>query len=137
MQRDADDVEALRVDGADVVLGDVVLAVLAPELGSAGWTDELDNEFFDLRRRLRAALEAPHVALGNHPVAEVRAAQQQWFAAAVDDFLAAGVNELRLRERRNGKQGDEAEGEADDLHADFSEVESLVELTHCLPKDGG
>jgi 5,10-methylenetetrahydrofolate reductase len=43
---------------------------------------------------LWAVFEVPHVALGDHPVAEVRAAQNELLAVGVDEMLALRADEL-------------------------------------------
>jgi hypothetical protein len=58
---------------------------------------------------LRTALEQPHVALGNHPVAEVRGADEERLAVAVDDLLVVGVGELGGSGGKEGKKNERGE----------------------------
>ena len=75
-----------------------------------GCPDEAFDERLDLARRLGARPEPPHVALGQQPVAEPDAAQQQRPSVAVDELGALASDEAvearrTARERAGGWLG--------------------------------
>ena len=89
----ADVVEAAGRDAFDVSLRNEHVAELCPELGGALGTDESVDQRFDLARRLGSRSEFPHVALGQEPVADAHATQQQLAARAVDESRVVGADE--------------------------------------------
>ena len=84
----------------DVGFGDVVVAVLLPELRGFFGADELVNEVFNLARRLGAVVKVEHVAFLLEPVAEVSALEMQGGSVRGDEVPAIGMNKLRLRGKR-------------------------------------
>src|SRR5712664_1793365 len=51
----------------------------------------------DLTRRLRTALEQPHVTLWHQPIAQIYCAKKERFTRGIDDLFVISVRELRAR----------------------------------------
>ncbi len=94
VEGNADGIEAGVVEKLDIVLGDVGVAILIPELRSFFGTDELVDEVFNLARRLRAVVELEHVAFLLEPVAEVGAFEMERRTVGGNEVAAVGVDEL-------------------------------------------
>src|SRR5260370_3206201 len=106
MQRNSNGVEPRPVQQRDVLTRDVVLAVLLPECSRPFRSKELQHQRANLPRRLRPALEQPHVTLRHHPIAQICCANKERFTGGIDDLLVLRVRKLRapLRSPHQKKQ---------------------------------
>jgi VWFA-related protein len=105
VNRDTDRVEAVGFEPVDVGLGNVGFAPLMPEVRGLVGADQFSGQIFNFARRLRAAIEVKHIALGLEPVAEIDAAQQERMAGGIDEIGAGSVYETAL-----GVEGVRTEG---------------------------
>src|SRR6202035_3879035 len=97
MQRNSNGVEAGPMQERNVLPRDVVLAVLLPECGRPFRPKQLQHQRADLTRRLRAALEQPHVTLWHQPIPQICCAKKERFTRGIYDLFVVGVCELRAR----------------------------------------
>src|ERR1700730_15184748 len=106
MQRNSNGVEPGPMQERDVLMRDVVLAVLLPECGRTIRSKQLQHQRANLTRRLRPALKQPHVTFRHQPIAQICCAKKERFAGGIDDLFVIGVCELgaRLRSQRQKKK---------------------------------
>src|SRR5262249_60886532 len=95
MQWNANSVEPGPMQEGNVLARDVVLAILLPECGRGFRSKEFQHQRADFARRLRAALEQPHVTFRHQPIPQIGGSHEERFTAGIDDLFVVGMRELR------------------------------------------
>src|ERR1051326_1415540 len=104
MHGNSNGVEPGPMQKCDVLLRNVILAVLLPECSRPFGSKQLQHQRIDLTRRLWTAFEQPHVAFRHHPIAQIGCAKKEWPTLGINDLFMVGVCELRASEGNERQQ---------------------------------
>ena len=103
VQWDADCIETIVLDPANVRLGHEILTPVVEELFGVRWSQKIGEDHLNFCLRLADSAKAPKVAFQHKPVADTDPTDLERLTGAVHNLRSSRVNELRMG-RRSGHQ---------------------------------